>query len=130
MAEVPRDYTERNMYSCSVIRSIVNAGSFDVVLFQITLPDLSVRENNSREDQKRQVEVSEDSVIGGYELHDTDLGSSCTCEQQYDHEKSVLDRSALIRLAVEFGVPCRFLCFFFNKSISSPFLLSPISPYN
>ena len=45
MAEVPRDYTERNMYSCSVIRSIVNAGSFDVVLFQITLPDLSVREN-------------------------------------------------------------------------------------
>ena len=70
-------------------RSLVDAGSIDVVLFQIALLDLSVCKNNSREDQQRQVEVSEDCVTGGYKLNDTDLGSCCACEQKYDYEKTV-----------------------------------------
>ena len=87
-------------------RSLVDAGGIDVVLFQIALLDLSVCKHNSREDQQRQVEVSEDCVTGGYKLNDTDLGSCCACEQKYDYEKTVLKRSFLCGLTIELGVSC------------------------
>ena len=75
-----------------------------MVLCKIFLADLLVCEIDSREDQQRQVEVSEDGVTGGYKLNDTDLGSSCACEQQNNYEKAVLKRSALIGLTIELGI--------------------------
>ena len=77
-----------------------------MVLCKIFLADLLVCEIDSREDQQRQVEVSEDGVTCGYKLNDTDLGSSCACEQQYNYEKAVLKRSALIGLTIELGISC------------------------
>ena len=67
----------RNIICYWQYRLLVDSRRLNIVFFQIFLLDLLVCKINSREDQQRQVEVSEDGVTCGYKLNDTDLGSSC-----------------------------------------------------